>query len=620
MFIVSDRVRETSSSVGSGSVVLSGPYGAFQSFSGGIGDGNTTYYAIENNDRWEVGQGVYSLGSDSISRDVIFDSSASGSKIELAGTSVVFCTLPADKAFIKDPNDNVLVNDIVSISEGNINDLTVNTLSVSGQANFGSDATVSGDLTVLGDLNFSFGGNIVANNITATGHLVSSGFLTLVRPNSAGNFFHAYKDDGTKQTVSLYVDSNISPLWRLGLKVNPNDQTASPTFGYVYGRDGSVGLVGNTANYLSLADSAGYNLRHDTGDIFTASRSDGVEIQNIVPAAPVFTVDGGVLATEDLQRWQNQSLILSVVDSGGKFGILMDTPIYEVDVNGSGRMDTIYLTSGIFFQDGTFQDSASVGGGGSGTTFDGDLLVSLAGGKSFGRYLDGETIPASGLTAAAVIELSVVEPIDPTVNLSATPATIETGTAAVSVTLNFSYTINNPGESVSSVSLEFRRGGAGSWTVLSTDTGLTTFNHNFANASADQINYRYIVIDTAASTDTATDNVNFSYTVFYGPSSSVPVTSANVRALPSTRFLSAADTFNLNTGSTEVNFSVAMPDTESISEVLDLDALSANITSEYVNNAFNVDDAGGNPIAYNVYTMTVGIPYSSDHRHQVTKG
>ncbi len=139
-------------------------------------------------------------------------------------------------------------------------------------------------------------------------------------------------------------------------------------------------------------------------------------------------------------------------------------------------------------------------------------------------------------------------------------------------------------------------------------------------ASADQINYRYVVTDSQGSTATATRNVSFSYQVFYGPTSSAPTTSADVRSLPNSRFSSAGNTFTLNTGSTEVNFSVAMPSTESITQVIDLDALNANITAEYVNNPFNVDDGGGTPVLYNVYTMTIAVPYSSDHRHQVTKG
>lgn len=624
MFIINDRVKETSSSVGSGNVVLAGPLGAFQSFASGIGDGNITYYAIENNARWEVGQGTYTLGSNSISRDIVIESSAGGNKIALEGTSVVFCTLPASKAFIKDPDDNVELQDLVSLSEINVNAITANTISSSGQVNLGGDATISGDLSVLGDLNFTFGGNIVANNITATGDLISSGFLTLVRPNSAGNFFHAYKDDGTRQTVALYVDANVSPLWRLGLKTNPNDQTATPQYGYVYGRDGSVGLVGNTDNYFSLADSAGFTIVHDTSQVFTIDRNVGGVFEGIVATEPVLSVEGVAAASEDLQRWINNTTILSVVDSGGKFGILMDTPLYELDVNGSGRMDTI-TTSGIYFSDGSFQNTAlvsGVGGGGSGESlFTSDITVSLAGGKTFGRYSDGEVIPASGKTAVQVVQLATTEPQDPDASLSASLTTVETGTATLAVTLNFSYTINNPGASISTVSLEFRRGGAGSWTVLTTDTGLTNYVHNITgNVSADDINYRYVVTDTLAYNDTATDNVVFSYKVFYGPTSSEPVNSADVRALASSRFLNAGNSWNLNTGSTEVIFSVAMPDSQSISSVVDLDALNANITSEYVNNPFNVNDAAGTPVSYNVYTMTIAIPYSSSHRHQVTKG
>lgn len=112
MFILSDRVKETSTTIGSGSLILNGSYGAFQSFNAGIGDGNETYYAIENNARWEVGQGIYTAASDSLSRDVIFDSSASGSKINLEGVSVVFCTLPASKVIIKSPQDTISLSGI----------------------------------------------------------------------------------------------------------------------------------------------------------------------------------------------------------------------------------------------------------------------------------------------------------------------------------------------------------------------------------------------------------------------------------------------------------------------------------------------------------------------------
>jgi hypothetical protein len=640
MFIISDRVRETSSTTGTGSVVLNGAYGAFQTFNTGIGNGNTTYYTIENTTQWEVGQGVYDSSTNSLSRDIVFDSSTGGGKIDLDGVSIVFCTLPAGRTFVEDPDGNVFVSGVHATS-GTFDQVYTQDLNLS------NDLVVSGD-TYLNTLSAT--GDSLVYNIASTGEVTSSGFLTLIRPNSAGNFFHAYKDDSINQTVSLHVNSNTSPLWRLGLKTNPSSQTDPPTFAYVYGSDGSVGVLSNVQNYFALADALGFFITHDNHVILRASSQTGVYIDANNASYPAFTISGPVLAVEDLQRWEDSAgNVLSVVDSGGKFGILKETPEYELDVEGSGRFETAFYTSGIYFQDGSFQNTAVLGSveqieavsgiavyasglaeqnqadiltvsGLLGGTFDNDLLVSLGGGKTFGRYENGDTIPASGLSPIDVITLAVTEPIDPSVSLSASPSTIETGTTAISNTLSFNYTINNPGATVASVSLEFRRGNTGAWTVLSTNTALTSYVHSFVNASADQINYRYVVTDSQGSSATATRNVSFSYKVFYGPVSSAPVTSADVRSLPTSRFSSAGNTFNLNTGSTEVNFSVAMPSTESITQVIDLDALNANITAEYVNNPFNVDDAGGTPVSYNVYTMTIASPYSSDHRHQVTKG
>lgn len=356
MFIISDRVKETSTTTGVGDLVLNGAYGAFQTFSDAIGDGNTTYYTIENNSKWEVGQGVYTASSNSISRDIIFDSSAGGSKITLEGVSIVFCTLPASKAFIKDPDGGVQAVDVVSTRDGNIKDLTVDTILVSGDSNLQGSISVDGDAVLGGD-------TLVSGDLSVIGDLdldeINAKFLTLTRPNSAGNFFHAYKDDGTNQTVGLWVDNNISPLWRLGLKTNPSDQTATPTFGYIFGRDGSVGSVSDTSNYFSIANTLGFSVQHQGNLVLRASSDTGVYVDSQSAFYPAFTIQGATLNTSDLQRWEDSlGVTLSVIDSGGKIGVLTDTPIYELDVNGSGRMETITLTSGIYFQDGTFQDSA----------------------------------------------------------------------------------------------------------------------------------------------------------------------------------------------------------------------------------------------------------------------
>jgi hypothetical protein len=69
---------------------------------------------------------------------------------------------------------------------------------------------------------------------------------------------------------------------------------------------------------------------------------------------------------------------------------------------------------------------------------------------------------------------------------------------------------------------------------------------------------------------------------------------------------------------TDKIFTVAVPATMSLTQVLDLDALNANITANYVLSTFNVNDGGGTPVSYKIYTLSNAIPYSSDHRHQIT--
>lgn len=99
--VINDRVKETSTTTGTGTFDLGGAETGYESFVAGIGTTNTTYYAIELNSagEWEVGIGtVTDATPDTLSRTTIISSSNSDSAVNFsAGTKNVFCTLPAKR-------------------------------------------------------------------------------------------------------------------------------------------------------------------------------------------------------------------------------------------------------------------------------------------------------------------------------------------------------------------------------------------------------------------------------------------------------------------------------------------------------------------------------------------
>tara|TARA_R110002020_G_scaffold87691_3_gene215928 strand:+ start:468 stop:1103 length:636 start_codon:yes stop_codon:yes gene_type:complete len=106
--VIKDRVKETTETDGTGTLSLAGAATGFQSFVAAVGNGNTTYYAIEdaNGSAWEVGIGTITDGSpDTLARTTILASSNSGSVISLTtGSHTVFGTYPAGKAIFLDAN------------------------------------------------------------------------------------------------------------------------------------------------------------------------------------------------------------------------------------------------------------------------------------------------------------------------------------------------------------------------------------------------------------------------------------------------------------------------------------------------------------------------------------
>ena len=106
--MLKDRAKVSTTTEGTGVLTLGAADNGFQGFDSISGQ---TYYAITNKNQWEVGVGTYSSGL--FSRDVVYDSSASGDLIDLSGKSTVFVTYPASKAVYLSPSANPASGDFL---------------------------------------------------------------------------------------------------------------------------------------------------------------------------------------------------------------------------------------------------------------------------------------------------------------------------------------------------------------------------------------------------------------------------------------------------------------------------------------------------------------------------
>jgi hypothetical protein len=205
-----DRVQETTTTTGTGSVTLAGAVPGFQSFAV-VGNGNTCYYTIVDGSAWEVGIGTYSTSGPTLARTtVLSNSSGNTSPITLAaGTKSIFLTYPAEKSVNLDASDNV--SPLGTVSSGVWQGSTV------GVAYGGTGVTTSSgaNSVVLRDSNQNIAVNRVNQsntNTTAAGGTTaltaaSSYIHTLV---GTGGQTYTLPDATTLTTGVAFVFNNLA--------------------------------------------------------------------------------------------------------------------------------------------------------------------------------------------------------------------------------------------------------------------------------------------------------------------------------------------------------------------------------------------------------------------------
>ena len=149
-FVLNDRVKQTSTSTGTGTINLTGTETGFETFVTGIGNGNSCFYAIANDgtSEFEVGIGtVTDAATDTLSRTTVISSSNSDNLVDFtAGTKTVFCTYPAKRA----PSAAMTATTYITTHNSTISDTqTLDSGVLAGPVSVSGIVTVTGNLVVI---------------------------------------------------------------------------------------------------------------------------------------------------------------------------------------------------------------------------------------------------------------------------------------------------------------------------------------------------------------------------------------------------------------------------------------------------------------------------------------
>ena len=312
--VIKDRVKETTTTTGTGTFNLAGAVSGFEGFIQ-VGDGNTVYYVCTDNTSFEIGIGTFTDGDpDTLSRDTILQAkdvpnSTTDQKVDWgSGTRTIFCTYPADKAVFKDASNNINGTFVGNVT-GNVSG-TAATVTGAAQTNITSvgtlsSLTTSGDITVGDDLTINGGVIDFKSNSGSPASLkmyceVSNQHFQTLQPQphsaSAENTLRLPDsgDDGTQDLVAVDITQTLTNKTLTSPKIN-EDVALTATATELNLLDGVSGLVQADFTKLAAIDSTATELNILDG--VTATTAELNILDGVTSTTAELNILDGVTAT-----------------------------------------------------------------------------------------------------------------------------------------------------------------------------------------------------------------------------------------------------------------------------------------------------------------------------------
>ncbi len=265
--VVADRVRETTTTTGTGTYTLAGAVTGFETF-GSIGNSNTTYYCCTDGTDFEVGVGTYTSSGTTLARTTILQSSNSDSAVNWSsGTRQIFCTAPAEKSVILDPNnDTTIKSSDGAILKLQTSDTTVADGDVIGAIEFSAPNEASGTdaittaASILAEADATFSSS--ANNTDLLFKLGTSGVATeKMRLTHEGNL--ALKGAANGAYLRLNRDDTT---------VNDGDVIGGITF-TAHNEASGTDAITTAASIVTEADATFSSSNNETDLVFKLGES-----------------------------------------------------------------------------------------------------------------------------------------------------------------------------------------------------------------------------------------------------------------------------------------------------------------------------------------------------------